>query len=874
MENIQHIYTWKDIDRIFKKSAAKVECSYITGVDVYHDEVVVSLSNMDRKEDAKCELEKFLGNHYDRKNDIIRFDLFEKTIKILWDVEEDEKNISSVVPLFSDVIYRENSYEKEIIDNNELKDCSVIAFHSYKGGVGRTLSLLAFAKAWSASKPSQKLLIVDSDIEAPGLTWLLEENGDRESQLSYFDLLELIKSSELDSKEIIKTIVDHMQLQTMKIDNGEMYSEHYFVPTYRYEEQLLDIYASPDSIVKGYNKKYILAEKLSELGKALGASAVLIDLRAGISEFSAPLLFDPRVRKYIVSSTSYQSIKGTQLILKEICKGLPVTEDSIIPNILLTMTSSEVDVAKLKGELLQVYEEQEQRYTDNALLELPFASELVHLESLNQILDKLDGRDFYNNIFKLVNEFYSGDSYVQESNSVEHRNEVIYAIHELAENQINAELNTDFNVLMTKPISNLTKKFISSVPQAVVIGAKGAGKTFLYRELLRVKKWEMFCAKNGMPMSNAKTYIIPLISPKNFGELNDVIHDAVNSFAEETGLASNDNNYWHKNGENLILNIKKCNNLVQWKELWKACLLRAFDSDMENSLDNVEKVLKKKDIKVLFLVDGLEEIFENTSDDENEKIAIKALVQDFMNEIKLQYSHVGMLIFLRKDLSNNSIETNKEQFEGQNKNYALNWTHDEALRLALWLVNQAVPGFYEGGNGRVEDASKDAIKESLDKLWGLKLGPKKSNEAYSSRWILAALSDFNSQLQARDIVRFLANATSEVGNETYSDRIIMPKEVKKAVQVCSDAKIDEIKQEMKNIKTVIEKLEKAPEAKKVLPFSSGDFDLTSKEEAMMIQEGLLKIDNGKYYIPEIIRHSLKFRYERGARPKVLSLLLK
>ncbi|MDE7232949.1 MAG: hypothetical protein K2N37_07760, partial [Lachnospiraceae bacterium] len=133
---------------------------------------------------------------------------------------------------------------------------------------------------------------------------------------------------------------------------------------------------------------------------------------------------------------------------------------------------------------------------------------------------------------------------------------------------------------------------------------------------------------------------------------------------------------------------------------------------------------------------------------------------------------------------------------------------------------------------------------------------------------------FNSQLQARDIVRFLSNATSEIGNETYGDRIIMPKEVKKAVQVCSDAKIDEIKQEMKNIKTVIEKLEKAPEAKKVLPFSSGDFDLTSKEEAMMIQEGLLKIDNGKYYIPEIIRHSLKFRYERGARPKVLSLLLK
>lgn len=38
--------------------------------------------------------------------------------------------------------------------------------------------------------------------------------------------------------------------------------------------------------------------------------------------------------------------------------------------------------------------------------------------------------------------------------------------------------------------------------------------------------------------------------------------------------------------------------------------------------------------------------------------------------------------------------------------------------------------------------------------------------------------------------------------------------------------------------------------------------------------GYLKIDNDRYYLPEIIRHALKFKYEKGARPKVLSLLLK
>ena len=874
MENIHKLYTWKDIDRLIKKYFEKIDCSYITDIEVYYDEIVISLSDMAGKNDAKCELNKILGSHYDIENDVVKYDLFKKSIEIVWVVDESEKSVTKIVHLFKDIIYRDNSYEQEIIRNSELENCPIIAFHSYKGGVGRTLSLLAFAKAWSADRPSQKLLLIDSDIEAPGLTWLMEEKEDRTNQICYFDLLEMIQSSDLDKEEIFTTIVDHMRLQTMKIDNGKMYSEHYFVPTYRYEEQLLDLYASPDSIVKGYKKKYILAQKISELGKALGASAVLIDLRAGISEFSAPLLFDPRVRKYIVTSTSYQSIRGTQLVLKEICKGLPITEDSIIPNILLTMTSNDLDVAKLKSELLQVYDEREQRYTDNVLFELPFASELIHLESLTQILDKLEGRDFYNNIYKLVDEFYAGDSCVQENNDVGYRDEVIRAIHEMAENQINAELNTGFNVLMTEPLSNLIKRFYSAVPQAVVIGAKGAGKTFLYRELLRTKKWGLFCKRNEMPESDVQTYMIPLISPKNFGEFSDVIHDAVDSFARESGLASDDKNYWYENGETLIRSISNHNNLMQWKERWKSCLLKAFHNSINDSLDMVEEVLKKQNSNVLFLVDGLEEIFENTLDSETERIAIRALVQELINELKLRYSHIGILVFLRKDLSNNSIETNREQFEGQNRNFALNWTHDEALRLALWLVNQAVPGFYKEGNGRVEDATKDAIRESLDKLWGLKLGKKESNEAYSSRWILAALSDFNGQLQARDIVRFLANATSEIGTEKHVDRIIMPKEIKKAVQVCSDAKIVEIKQEIKSLKAVIEKLEKAPESKKLLPFSPGAFDLTSKEESMMIQQGLLKIDDGKYYIPEIIRHSLKFRYEKGARPKVLSLLLK
>ena len=62
--------------------------------------------------------------------------------------------------------------------------------------------------------------------------------------------------------------------------------------------------------------------------------------------------------------------------------------------------------------------------------------------------------------------------------------------------------------------------------------------------------------------------------------------------------------------------------------------------------------------------------------------------------------------------------------------------------------------------------------------------------------------------------------------------------------------------------------------KKTLPMNLEEDALTASEEKSMIQSGYLTRDGEKLYLPEIIRHALGFRYERGARPRVLSLLLK
>lgn len=873
------LYTWKDIERELLLNKSKWQ-GVISDSEIYTDEVIIRLKKGQTEASAKKILLQIFGKKYDDER--IFLDLPGECLDVSFEIDENEENDSVATPLFRNVLYQKTAYYSELIEK-ELPGVPVLAFHSYKGGVGRTLSLLAFIKAWSELnnlENAQKLLIVDADIEAPGITWLTMEQ--EEASFSFLDLLEVTQEKD-NVNEIIELIADKVLESIVKIETERGRAEHIVLPTYRYVEQLLDMYASPESLAISYNKKYILAEVLSKLGKKVNAGLVLIDLRAGLSEFSAPLLFDPRVKKYLVTSTSYQSVKGTGILLQQLSKGLPLNENSKIPEVLLTMVQNGMNTDEIISELTAVYHpnlvEGDDSIMDDIVTELPFASELVHLETLPKIMTNLSGRDFYKNISEIVKNSYMVSGETKGDSLKISRNKVINSIHEFAANQITAEGNGTFEILMTESIQNLIRKFKNSIPNTVIMGAKGSGKTFLYREILRDQYWEKFVermSKNEPVLKGLSgdkcILVVPLLASGNAGGFSDVIKNVIASCNQCGTKGKISNSVYVDSKDMLLTHVREYHDILEWKEIWKKVILSAFDT-IYPSLAELEEELQYNHIKIVFLLDGLEEIFEHTISSENEKNAIKALCRDLLDEVKIAYHNVGLMIFLRKDMVRDSLTINYEQFYSLYRAVELQWSNTEALRLAAWLTSQAVPDFYQE-NIPIEMAPGEVIEQTLNRLWGVKLGKPTSNEAYSSRWILAALSDFNGQLQARDIIRFLEKATGHVGKATYEDRYLMPAEIRNAVSDCSNDKIGEIRDEIKALGPIFDKLEHASEEKKVLPFSADTFNLTQTEEKIMKQEGYLKIDNDRYYLPEIIRHALKFKYEKGARPKVLSLLLK
>ena len=174
-------------------------------------------------------------------------------------------------------------------------------------------------------------------------------------------------------------------------------------------------------------------------------------------------------------------------------------DDANLPQIFLSKIPQSLSVSekeKIIGEFNSCFntDENNEQLLDNLVVELPFASELIHLEQLPQILNALKGRDMYIVIEKLVRHDYA----VVEKESYEYTEEewreYVEKIHTFANKQITAESNSAADLLLTQPIKSLCSRYKGRIPTAVVRGAKGSGKTFLYRKLLENREWYSFCS--------------------------------------------------------------------------------------------------------------------------------------------------------------------------------------------------------------------------------------------------------------------------------------------------------------------------------------------------------------------------------------------
>lgn len=868
------LYSWVDIqDQLIKAQSEDnwpenvfVEVRQ-SGLYVYHKEDV-TFAEIKTWLDTQLPNAVHFENGHEEGN--IELELMGKTPKplpiFLETLEDKDQVISSLSPSFTRPAILQKlpaTRQEEYTKPAQVRFPQIIAAHSFKGGVGRTLHALALAEVLS-SNADQKVLLIDGDFEAPGITWMVTD-----PEIAFVDLINLVHSSP-DPMEVIPSIANDLRNQ----QEGNIF----FMPAFRTDSQLRSLEIKPEHIFQFADNKFILTEVLFKLGEALDVTHIIIDLRAGISELSSNWLLDPTVLKIFVTTLSSQSVEGTLIVvnlLLEYQKQLGV-EGTDIPSLII----SQIDKDQIEN-VRSVWEGRLEASANTALQNVVRLKEgfdrfnTEDKESVNLVLSQL-----YDSLLILPNDWNKVRNLMRQSGLLGNLSELALLfenpsiegdasltnierrrvrMQEQLPRLIVAEEELPENFYKSPAIRNLAEKHKTRLPNLIILGSKGSGKTFLYRQLAHIGQWQRFCQKVD---SNISTNINALICRVTVPEyIPDEDKPQV----------------WVKEVKPALQNaITEKKTIVEWRDYWLDLI--AWAAKYRVGQLGVGKSfiaeMEMKDQKAIFIFDGLEDLFQEYYTHDSQKTALRALVQDVQSYIgTTPNSPIGLIIFIRRDIIQHVITQNFNQFSTKYSDYELKWNEAEALRLVAWIMKQYdILEIETISDEELMFASKEVLTQALYPLWGRKLGKDTSRQARSAKKILETLSNFNQELQSRDLIRFLAEAAKQEMDLTgtdasYPDRLLSPSAIEKAFPSVGREKIREIKEENRGneFSGIISKLETDPSQLKI-PFTETVY-LSPSEINELMRQGVLRYHSGKYYMTELFRRGLGIEKSSRGKPK-------
>jgi len=868
------LYSWLDVEEVLFRSSQEGDMpQWLISIRTYWDSLSLSVSPGKRDEALRWLAIKF-EPRFDEVNQFINLesDGDQRSLHVFIEETDEEPFRSRFIPSFSRPSVLRRQIEEDLPSPLPQDHPHVVAFHSFKGGVGRTVHALGLALAL-AEKRGIKVLLIDGDLEAPGLSWLFGKRM-RRSPISYTDFLTLVHGDpDPNASKIIKLVAN--RLKDMLVDGI------YIMPAFRSINKFISLDIKPEHLVRGSKDPYILTKLLSKLGKELGVDLVIVDLRAGLSEISASLLLDPRVYRVLVTTLSGQSFQGTKLMLDLLGRIAPSRKsDEPLPALIITQVPEEEPEGTLDhclGDLIEIFSNLTIPSLGNSREEptmvysvTPFDKDLIVLpDSWDDAIKRIRKARLDDGLMEILDWLPNPQKPVMQLDDkridlAEYSGRVIYA--ETGE-------ITDF--LRIKPLNRLASEFRTKVPIAVVIGAKGSGKTLTFLQLAREKEWSKF-AGEGSNRDSIKAAILPVIKPKELkGAATSIVDDAKNNSAQYLGLSAPCS--WEEISYDIHERLLEDSHEGRWRDQWLDYIAwsSGFEVGKKDAGRRFTDFLREKKSHIVAVIDGLENQFVELASDKRQQVAVRSLLQDVPNWLEQQVSRpLGILIVIRKDMVLNALPQNSSQFIAVYSNYELNWSSEEALRLFAWISMKA-KAIEDQKRDQLLDLTGEDLIQELIPLWGRKLGGENSSEAISANWVIYALSDFNGQIQARDIVRFLHYASEKSkGDRYWEDRILVPPAIRGSLPPCSQEKIKEIIEENLELKRIFEKISKISIEKKRVPFDQHDLGLEPFDLDVLERNGVISRDGEKYYISEIFREGLGFILDKGARPKVVAMAIR
>ncbi|MBS0425010.1 MAG: ParA family protein [Proteobacteria bacterium] len=880
------LVTWLDIQRRFRQMTNGFNNfpEFVTAIDCYSDGAEITLTDDKFIDELHLWLGNGFGNALNESQNILTLSIDGVQYPIDTHIQPGVSPTQPLhYPLWQDLAYSSKSLSDEFVRPLAFPaNLRISAFHSFKGGVGRTTALITHLTSYLEQTKNRKtkVLLIDADIEAPGITYWL--NSANHPSISFVRFLESIHYPASSVESSVKYCASELHKSSILLDGHEIFVLPACVNP-RQPTELLDTPVLPEHLARNTKNPWSVGDAIQKLAIELDVELVLIDLRAGFSELASPLLFDPRIERFIVSTVATQSVTGATLVLEKIsllCSlNTNLNSPASVPTVILSLLTPQIVESSDYDEAIQRLTAAFPNPSTNddissgiEFVDALFDPNLMCIRDFKQAIELTKNSPLSSQIKSWASTFLdtSPVSEIVVQDSI--RSQQARLLEQTCERYIYAENGESENLLITDPIRNLSKHYQDSIPIAISIGAKGAGKTFNFLQLCRLKTWEDFLNKLGVKSSNKKTTLIfPFLSSKNLQHAAlDIVRNCRLNCFDQLGLS-------HEFSENDLRNRidqAATQENTDWITFWTNELLSAFNVE-GNHLKDLNTFLISRGFGLVILIDGLEDQF---STPHEQKSAIKTLL-DLPNRIEeLRQSHLGIIEFIRSDYVRAVIQQNLGQFESRFIAFSLNWTAESFLRLAFWICSESKLSWTQGKDPAT--LSTEELLEELYQLWGETLGSVNSKEARTARWVFTALCDLNGRLQARDLVRFLfyaAKGSQSNPPNKWEDRVLSPEAIRRAVRECSSEKVKEAISEINILKTWNDTLQNISE--KSVPFDAAEMGLDSESSKALQELGVIFEDRDKhneekrFFLPESYRTGLGFTLSStGGRPRVLALM--
>ena len=702
-----------------------------------------------------------------------------------------------------------------------------VVFYSYKGGVGRTTALVH--TAFHLARANKRVVIVDLDVEAPGVHHLVPPT-DGTVEAGVVDYLwerQIRPASETPTVTLVGEKEGHRSGIAYAIRDAVFRNDVYVVPAgkvgFQYVQRLA-VLTTRDFSTVSEGELDPWSEFERDIIDQFAPDIILIDARTGINDWGGLSLLRLADDAFIVMYPSIQNAEGVNLV-RELLGQIdgaryhivlsPVPEGDIGAGLIARAKN----LLNLPGEGEESAEDEDSaslrpivvHYHPSiaAASHYPVESAMAQYASLANLL--LD-----------MNEEERIEDVLQKSDP----KEIIESLR-FPERDAKQTADVDFEAFFQKTVD--FDKLLDDA-RWVVRGRKGTGKSTLYYLFTQHKE-------NAAKRAGGKLVGIDVLSGHGpagtFRPTTDIFQDFQRALSR---IGGDWISFWRayavvrlfcspsspldpvlKASKFLLLQSHLMAHFPRsMNGAWEASHTRQLSALFEDSslsglcrdsLSSLNKQLEASETKIWLMYDDLDQdILEGSAWQQEALGGLLRLIYDTNNQ---DLHQIRFKVFLREDIWRGLVVTNKSHF-GDSRTLLLQWGIEDFLRLAYRLTTRGSEKFHNLAqttlplpDSRLDDADEPTLRQALAPLWGL--NQQKKNKAYTARWVYNRMTDTKGNTYPRSLTILLKKAceaelvqlnTSKPGS---SDRLLRPSSLVEGLEAASIERCDALKNEYQNL---------------------------------------------------------------------------